>query len=94
MGCSSYNCGAKNLSELRVVIATLRVNIMSLHILPIHSASNGRLSVSGAVRMKSWLTKVGSYSCIGKPSAHMLHFMDLVLDVLTLPGCGSSLLFF
>lgn len=58
MGGCRYNGGAENLSELRVVVATLRVHIVSLHILTIDSTSNGRLSVAIAIGMKSWLTEI------------------------------------
>lgn len=89
---SCDNSCTKDLSELWMVIATLRVDIMSFHILTINSASNGRIGISVTVRVKSGLTKIGRDSRIRQPSAHMLHLMDLMLDVLQLFGSLSSLL--
>jgi hypothetical protein len=54
----SDDCSAKNLLELRVIIPTLRVNIVSLEILPVNGASNRGIGVSVTIRMKSWLSKI------------------------------------
>lgn len=89
---SCNNSCTKDLSELWMIIPTLRVDIMSLHILTINSTSNGRIGISVSVRVKSGLTKIGRDSRIRQPSAHMLHLMNLMLDVFQLFGSLCSLL--
>ena len=62
VGGGSDDRGTENLLELWMVIATLRVNVVCLHVLPINSTSNGRFSIAVTIGMKSWLTKISGDS--------------------------------
>jgi hypothetical protein len=84
--------GTENLLELWVVIATLRVNVVCLHVLPVDSATSSRIGIPVAVGVKGRFAKVRGDGRVREPSAHMFHLMDLVLDILELLGSLSSLL--
>jgi hypothetical protein len=62
------HCCIIGLLKLREMLTTLRVNVMSKHVLSIDVTSHSRVSVALSIQVKSWFSEVGSEGRIWQPS--------------------------
>ena len=75
-----------DLDVFRVVVTTVRVDVVGFHVLAIGETSICRIRVSVAVSVKSWFPEVGGVGTVGKQPAFQFQSLEFLLNV--------SLLFF
>lgn len=73
-----------DLRELRLVPTRMRIDVESLHVLPITESTIRWICVCISVRVESWLTKVRGERRVWQPSRAKLHVLELIFKLLPL----------
>ena len=69
-----------NLIEFRIIITTVRIDIVRLEVLTIHKTTRSWSGICIAIRVEGWLAKVCCHWAIWKQSSLCLQFLDFLKD--------------
>lgn len=89
---SSQESSAVDLSVLGAVTSRMRVNVVSLHVLPIHGSASSGFGICITISVECRLTKVGGHRRIRKPSRAQLEILKLGIKLFPLVLIQLSLL--